>query len=46
MEKEESIQETNIKPVWSLGQDEVGVGRQARTNRALYTILIILVTVL
>lgn len=41
-----NIQETERKPVWNLGQNEVGVGGRARIGRALYTMLMILIAVL
>ena len=46
MKKGKNIQEIKRKTVWSLEQDEIGVEVGARIGRALYTMLMILVTVL
>ena len=46
MGKGKSSQEIRRKTVWSLKQDEIGVEVGARIGRALYTMLMILVTVL
>lgn len=46
MGKGKSSQEIRRKTVWSLKQDEIGVEVGARIGRPLYTMLMILVTVL